>query len=117
MYLIRASDDLGEITKILRYRAIQPDSSLIKTIDPVRVAPRMALDLGPSDMALHWVVRDVKDVILGRHSLPIFHGCPEGEQSGCNDLVLFRDHIDICVAYVEVGTHHLPPNIRVDDQK
>lgn len=51
-------------------------------------------------------------MIIHRHSLPIFHGCSEGE-----DSVLFRDHVERFLADAEAGTCCLPPDVRVDDRK
>lgn len=75
-----ARDDLGESIATSRNRATQHDSIPTGTLDTGCVAPRMALEPGPSEMERNGVVRDLRGVIVRGHSQPIFHGCSEGER-------------------------------------
>lgn len=112
-----ASEDLREIIATLRDLTAQPDSFPTGTIDLIHTAPGMTLDPSPSDVELDRVARDSRDVIIRGHSLPIFHGRSEGERSARDDPVLFRDHFEICQAYVEAGKYRLPPYVRADNRK
>lgn len=57
----------------------QPVPTPTDTVDPVCVAPTVALDPGLSDMKLDQVAQDFRDTIIRGHPRLIFYGCSEGE--------------------------------------
>lgn len=76
----RASDDLSESIVTLRDRTASPNRIPIGIIDPVRVAPRTALDSDSLGMELVRVTRDWRNRIPRERERSIFHGFSEGDR-------------------------------------
>lgn len=76
----------------------------------------MVPDLNPS-IELDEAAQTIQNMITRNRLLPVHLGYSEVEWSELNDSLLFRHHIERCLAYVEAGAFRLPLGVQADNQK
>lgn len=101
----------------MRDQASQPSLTPTETIDAVRAVLMMTPDLSPSNMELAQAARTMRNMVTRGRPRPLHHGCSKGEGSELNDPVLFRDHVEICFAHVEVEAYCLLRDVRAENKK